>query len=88
MYVSVVTRSNITHTISALSRFLDNPSSIHWEAIKCVSHYLAGTRDFALTCGRERHDPTGYTDADGRTSEEHHYVISGYAFLIGGGTVS
>jgi hypothetical protein len=62
MYVSVITRPDITHAISALSRFLDNPGSIHWEAVKRVSHYLAGTRDFALTCGRERHDLTGYTD--------------------------
>ena len=53
MYTSVATRPDITHAVSSLSHFLDNPGSIHWEAIKQVFRYLAGTRDFALTYGRE-----------------------------------
>ena len=87
MYASVATRPDITHAVSALSRFLDNPGSIHWEAVKRVFRYLAGTKDFALTYGGERHDLVGYTDADG-ASEEHHHAISGYAFIIDGGAVS
>jgi hypothetical protein len=76
MYRSAVTRSDITHTVSALSQFFDSLGSIHWEAVKHVSYYLAGTRDFALTCGREWHDLTGYTDTDGGASKEHHNAIS------------
>jgi transposase InsO family protein len=87
MYASVATRPDITHAVSALSRFLDNPGSVHWEAVKRVFRYLAGTRDSTLTYGNERHDLTGYTDADG-ASEEHRHAISGYAFLIDGGAVS
>jgi ribonuclease HI len=87
MYASVATRPDITHAVSALSRFLDKPGQIHWEAAKRVFRYLAGTRDLALTYGREQHDLTGYTDADG-ASEEHRRAISGYAFLIDGGAVS
>jgi transposase InsO family protein len=34
MYASVATRPDITHSVSALSRFLDNPGSTHWEAVK------------------------------------------------------
>jgi hypothetical protein len=87
MYASVTTHPNITHAISTLSRFLNNPGSIHWEAVKHIFCYLAGTRDCALTYGSEQHDLTGYTDADG-ASEEHHHAISGYTFLIDGGAVS
>jgi hypothetical protein len=87
MYASVATRPDITHAISALSHYLDNPGLIHWEAVKRVFCYLAGTRDFALTYGGELYDLTGYTDADG-ASEEHRHAISGYAFLIDGGAVS
>ena len=87
MYASVATCPDITHTVSALSQFLNNPSSIHWEAVKHVFCYLAGTRDCALTYGSEWHDLTGYTDADG-TSEKHCHAISGYTFLIDRGAIS
>ena len=87
MYASVATRPDITHAVSALSRFLDNPGSTHWEAVKRVFRYLAGTRTFALTYGGETQDLIGYTDADG-ASEEHRHAISGYAFLIDGGAIS
>jgi ribonuclease HI len=87
MYASVATRPDITHAVSALSRFLDNPGSTHWEAVKRVFRYLAGTRTFALTYSGDKQDLVGYTDADG-ASEEHRHAISGYAFLIDRGTVS
>ena len=87
MYASVATRPDISHAVSTLSRFLNNPGPIHWEAVKRVFRYLAGTRDLALTYGGERHDLLGYTDADG-TSEEHRHAISGYAFLFDGGAIS
>lgn len=87
MYASVATRPDITHAVSALSRFLDNPGSTHWEAVKRVFRYLAGTRTFALTYGGETQDLIGYTDADG-ASEEHRHAISGYAFLIDRGAIS
>ena len=87
MYASVATHPDITYAVSALSRFLDNPGSIHWEAAKRVFRYLSGTKDLTLTYEEEQHDLLGYTDADG-ASHEHHHAISGYSFLIDGGAVS
>ena len=87
MYAAVATRPDISHSVSTLSRFLDNPSMTHWEAVKRIFRYLAGTREFALTYGAECHDLIGYTNADGAT-EEHRHAISGYAFIIDGGAVS
>jgi hypothetical protein len=87
MYASIATRPNISFTVTMLSQFLDNPSEIHWEAVKRIIRYLSETRDFALTYGDKRHDLLGYLDANGVT-QEHRHAISGYAFLINGGTVS
>ena len=87
MYTAVAMHPDISHSVSTLSCFLDNPSMTHWEAIKCIFHYLAGTQDFTLTYGTECHDLIGYTDADGAT-EEHRHAISGYAFIIDGGAIS
>jgi len=87
MYASVTTRPDITAAVSTLSQFLDNPGEAHWQAAKWVFRYLLGTRDLALTYGRDRHNLLGYTDADG-SSQEHRHAISGHAFLIDGGAVS
>jgi len=73
--------------MSTLSQFLDNPGLAHWAAVKCVFHYLLGTKNWGLTFGGGREGLEGYTDADG-TSQEHRHAISGYAFIIDGGAAS
>ena len=87
MYAAVATHPHITFAVSALSQFLENPGEVHWEAVKRVYRYLAGTKTHALTYGTERHDLIGFTDAD-RASQEHRHAISGYAFLIDGAAIS
>jgi transposase InsO family protein len=87
MYAAVATRPDIAFAVSTLSQFLENPGEAHWQAVKRIFRYLAGTRGVALTYGGERHELVGYTDADG-ASQEHRRAISGYAFIIDGGAVS
>jgi hypothetical protein len=87
MYAAIATRPDIAFAVSTLSQFLDNPGRIHWEAVKRIFRYLAGTKDYSLTYGNERHHLTGFTDADG-AAQEHRRAISGYAFFIDGGAVS
>jgi hypothetical protein len=87
MYLAVATRPDITFAVSLLLRFLENPSNAHWEAVKRIFRYLQYTKDFQLTYGSERHSFLGYTDTDGSTQEDRH-AISGYAFLMDGGTIS
>jgi hypothetical protein len=65
MYAAVTTRPDIAFVVSTLSQFLNNPGDLHWEATKRVFLYLAGTKDYELTSGGERHDLEGFTDADG-----------------------
>jgi hypothetical protein len=87
MYAAVATWPDISHAVSALSHFLDNPGSTCWKAIKHVFHYLVSTQDLTLTYSGECHDLTGYTDANSAI-KEHRHAISGYAFLIDGGAIS
>ena len=87
MYTTITTRLDITFAVSALSQFLNNPSEVHWEAVKCVFRYLSSTKDYLLTYRNEHHDLLGYTDADG-ASQEHRHAISGHTFLIDSAAVS
>jgi hypothetical protein len=87
MYVAIAMRPDISFAVSCLSQFLKNPGEVHWQAVKQVFRYLTGMRDQVLTYGTEQRNLHGYTDADG-ASQEHCHVISRYAFIIDGGTVS
>jgi len=87
MYCAVATRPDIAFSVSLLSQFIENPGKVHWEAVKRVFRYLAGTRDWKLVYGSNSKGLEGFTDADS-ASQEHRHAISGYAFLIDGGAVS
>ena len=87
MYAAVATRPDISFAVLTLSQFLENLGEGHWEAVKQVFRYLAGTRGHVLTYGGEKQDLMGYTDAD-RASQDHQWAISGHTFFIDGGTVS
>jgi hypothetical protein len=43
MYLAVATRPDISFAVSILSRFLDRPGILHWEAVKRIMRYLIGT---------------------------------------------
>jgi transposase InsO family protein len=87
MWADVATRPDIAFAVSTLAQFSNNPGKPHWEALKHVFQYLAGTKDWKLTYGGSPKGLEGYSDADG-SSQEHRKAISGYAFLINGGAVS
>lgn len=87
MYASHGTRPDITYAVGILSKYLEKPGLAHWNALKRVFAYLAGSRDYELQYGDTSMDLTGYSDADGSMHEDRK-AISGYAFLIDGGAVS
>jgi len=87
MYATVATCPDIAFTVSTLSQFLSNLGVAHWEAVKRIFRYLAGTKTFKLTYSGEQHGLEGYTDVDGAT-QEHRHAISGYTFLFNGGAIS
>ena len=43
MYLSVATRPDITFAVNQASRFLENPTTVHWKAVKRILKYLKGT---------------------------------------------
>jgi hypothetical protein len=84
MYAALGMRPDIAYAVGHLARFTENPGKAHWEAVKQVIWYLKGTKDWWLV---QQEKIVGYSDADGMSNEDRH-AISGYAFLIDGGTIS
>ena len=43
MYAMVATRLDISDAVGVINRFMHNPGRSHWNAVKHVFRYLAGT---------------------------------------------
>ena len=78
---------DIAFTVLTMARFSANPGLVHWDAVKRIFHYLAGTCDLWLSYGETRHVLEGFVDTNGSMTKDR-CAVSGYTFLIDGGAVS
>ena len=86
-WAALSTHANITFAVSTVARFAAEPRPAHWEAVKWIFQCLAGTCNLWLLYGETRCTLEGYADTDGSMAEDQ-CAITGYTFLIDGGTVS
>nr|GFB52921.1 retrovirus-related Pol polyprotein from transposon TNT 1-94 [Tanacetum cinerariifolium] len=66
MYLMVCTRPDIAYAVCVVSRYLENPSKNHWEAVKWILKYLQGTANVGSAYGTDRGnhvDVTGFVDS-------------------------
>ena len=89
MYAMVATRPDISHIVGVGSRFKHNSGRSHWNAVKHVFRYLAGTKDHGILFGL---NPTlgvvGYTDSDFVCCVDSRKSTTGYCFKFGNGAIS
>jgi hypothetical protein len=84
MYAMVCTRPDIAHAVGVVSRYMNNPSKEHWEAIKWILRYLRGTVNHALCFGGSETVLQGYVDSDMAGDKDSRRSTTGYVFTIGG----
>jgi hypothetical protein len=97
MWGSIGTRPDISFAVNFLAQFMANPGKAHWEAVKHLMHYIAGTLDYVLILGLPSRDPPPgvytqfpisiFSDSDWASQEDRHSICS-YVFRIGGSIVS
>ncbi|XP_042755663.1 secreted RxLR effector protein 161-like [Lactuca sativa] len=88
MYATTNTRPDIGFAVGKLSRFTNNPSTNHWQAVRRVVKYLKKTIDFGLTYVGFPSVIEGYSDASWITNVEDHSSTSGWVFLLGEVSIS
>jgi hypothetical protein len=98
MYAMLGTRPDIAYAVTALSQFCSNPGQPHWNSLRRVLQYLRGTTDYRLTYGPQSNAADsrmaqsltlyGYCDSDWASDKDDRRSVTGYAFILGGGTVS
>ena len=88
MYLTA-TRPDLMFVVSLISRFMENPSELHFGTAKRIMRYVKGTLEFGIWYQREgKSELLGYTDSDYAGDVDDSRSTSGYVFLMSGGAVA
>ncbi|KAJ4710130.1 Retrovirus-related Pol polyprotein from transposon TNT 1-94 [Melia azedarach] len=88
LYLSAI-RPDIMFATSLLSRFMQNPSQVHFGAGRRVLRYLKGTHDLGILFKPEAElNLFGYVDSDWAGCIDDGKSTLGYAFSVGSGMFS
>lgn len=88
MYISNVARPDIALATNCLAKHMCNPTERHYQLLKQVLRYLAGTKDDGITYGTAATPLIGYTDSDWAACKDTRRSRGGYVFLVYGGAVA
>lgn len=82
-------RPDIAHSVGIVSRFMENPSSNHWAAVKQILRYIQGTRHYGCryTSGGSA-TLLGYSDSDHAGDMSDRKSTSGQVFFLGDNPIS
>ncbi|KAK3043426.1 hypothetical protein RJ639_002005 [Escallonia herrerae] len=64
MYAMVCTRPDILHAVSMVSRYMGNPGKKHWDVVKWIFRYLAGSTNFGIMFNRDGAKALSTTEAE------------------------
>ena len=90
LYLAVVTHLDISYAVGVLCRFVENPGTVHWEAGKCILHYLRGTTSLSLvysSLSSPVHHFTTFSDADLGGNPDNSCLTGGFAICMAGSAV-
>ncbi|XP_031262803.1 secreted RxLR effector protein 161-like [Pistacia vera] len=90
MYAMISTRLDISFAISLLSRFMSNPGTEHWYALRWVLRYINSTSHVGLEYCKMGNslDLVGFVDSDFAGDRDTKKPITSYFFTLGGNCVS
>nr|CAN67902.1 hypothetical protein VITISV_037907 [Vitis vinifera] len=91
MYTMVCSRPDLAYAVSMIRRYMSCLGKPHWQAVKWLFQYLAGTRSLGLVYGGNSQLGTqlqGFVDADYPGNIDTRKSLIGYVFTVFGGAVS
>ncbi len=82
MYIMLEIRSNITYSISMISRYVFNLTQTHWQAVKRIFRYLRETHQMKLMFREVLKSLESYTNSNWTEDQDIRRSISEYAFNV------
>ncbi|KAK3020796.1 LOW QUALITY PROTEIN: hypothetical protein RJ639_047752 [Escallonia herrerae] len=89
MYAMVCTRPNISHAVSMVSRYMGNLGKKHWDTVKWIFRYLAGSTNFGIMFDRDgaKGEVSGFVDSNYAEDLDSMRSMTGYVFTFYGGPI-
>lgn len=88
MYLSVLTRPDISYSVSFLSQYNNCFDKIHWTHLKRLLKYLKKTMRYGLVYRKTGCDLCGFVDADWASCTLDRRSYTGYCFILSGSVIS
>ncbi|KAL2237106.1 UNVERIFIED_CONTAM: Retrovirus-related Pol polyprotein from transposon TNT 1-94 [Sesamum indicum] len=90
MYLMVCTRPDVAYAISCLSRYMSNPGSPHWEALKWLLRYLRGSVNIGIKFSRHAANAklVGFVDSNYANDRDSRKSTTSYMFTFCGSCIS
>lgn len=88
MYLSVMTRPDISYSVSYLSQFNNCFNNEHWQHAKRLLKYLKKTKDHCLVYKRNSNSLEGFVDADWGSNILDRRSYTGFCFTFSKSLVS
>lgn len=87
LYLSLISRPDISFPVNAVSKFSKDPRKTHWNAVKRIFRYLKGTKNLKFSKNGNT-DLQSYSDADWGNESNDRHSITGSCFKLMGGLIS
>ena len=88
LYLSICSRPDISLAVSKLARFVSNPGSEHYTAVKRVMRYLRGTITYGLYYVKGDGILRGFSDASWGDADNDRKSTTGFLFKHGSNLIS
>lgn len=84
MFAAIVTRPDIAYSVGVVSRYLNKHTREHWNAVKRIVKYLAGTSNYEIKYDRQYSSLPliGYADSDFASDLQTRRSTCGYVFKM------
>lgn len=83
------TRPDIAFPVNRLSHFLQSPTDLHWQAVKRILHYLAGTVSYGILLRLDTPLKLhAYSDADWAGDVDDYCSTNAYIVYLGSNPIS
>ncbi|XP_020533827.1 uncharacterized mitochondrial protein AtMg00810-like [Jatropha curcas] len=83
------TRPDIAFPVDVISKFMQQPSKVHYEARKRVLRYVAGTMEYGIWYSKSSNFKLyGFTDSDWTGLLDDRQIISANVFTLGSGVIT
>lgn len=88
MYLSVLTRPDISFSVSYLSQYNNCYNESHWKHLKRLLKYLKKTKSYGLIYRKTGCNLYGYVDADWASCILDRRSYTGFCFIMAGSVIS